>query len=393
MIRRLRLRITCIIMAILTVVFAYIVTVINYANYSEQYKQSSQWLSAIINKEGHLTPGSIRYRNDVLDFCYIVLDSNNQIISYSSSSDSYDQDHIEALLAEALSQEADSGRVGKYQRYSITHTDTGSSIAFLDRTAAYKGFYRVLSFSIAAVLLLLTILGFLCAGLSKWLVRPVEKAFSQQKQFISDASHELKTPLSVISANADVLADEIGDNPFLSYIQSETNQMNHLVQDLLTLTRLESVTTESPENFDLGSVVLQAALPFESTAFEAGKTLKLEVDDIASFSGYAGKIQQLVGILLDNAIKYSNPDGLIRLKLSLYRGNPVLEVYNTGRGISVEEQEHIFERFYRGDRARCRDSGSYGLGLPIAQSIAALHGARIVVESEPGQFARFRIIF
>ncbi len=393
MIRRLRIRITCIIMAILTLVFAYLVSVFNYAHYSEQCKQSTQWLYAIIKKEGHLPPETIRHSNDVLDFCYIALDSDNEILSYSSSSGSYHQSYIETLLSEALSQNTTSGHVGNHQRFLIVPNDTGSSIAFLDQTASYKSFYRVLTFSVAAVLLILTILAFLCAALSKWLVRPVELALAQQKQFISDASHELKTPLSVISANADVLADEIGENPFLSYIQSETNQMNHLVQDLLTLTRLETVTTESPENFDLGCVVLQAALPFESTAFEAGKTLQLDVSDGITFTGYAGKIQQLVGILLDNAIKYSNAGGTIQLKLASSRGNPVLEVYNTGRGITTEEQKHIFERFYRGDTARCRDCGSYGLGLPIAQSIASLHGARITVESEPDRFVRFRVIF
>ena len=213
MIRRLRIRITCIIMSILTLVFAYIVSVFNYASYAEQYKQSTQWLHSIIQREGHLAPGSIRYSNDVLDFCYISLDSNNKILSFSSSSDVYDQAQIESLLSEALALNTDSGQVGNHQRFLLIRSDTGSSIAFLDRSAAYKGLYRVLFFSITAVLILLAILTFLCAALSKWLVRPVERAFAQQKQFISDASHELKTPLSVISANADVLADEIGENP------------------------------------------------------------------------------------------------------------------------------------------------------------------------------------
>jgi len=192
---------------------------------------------------------------------------------------------------------------------------------------------------------------------------------------------------------SDVLADEIGENPYLSYIRSETNQMNHLVQDLLTLTRLESVNTESPEDFDLSCLVLQSALPFESTVFEAGKTLQLDVKDGISFSGYPDKIRQLVGILLDNAIKYSNTGGLISLNLYASRGNPVLEVYNTGRGITPEEQKNIFERFYRGDSCRCRNSGSYGLGLSIAHSIVALHNARILVESEPGEYVRFKVLF
>ena len=239
----------------------------------------------------------------------------------------------------------------------------------------------------------LIIFAFISILLSKWLIRPVQQAFDRQKQFISDASHELKTPLSVISANADVLAAEIGNNTYLSYIQEEAKRMNHLVQDLLTLTRLENATTQPPESFDLGQIVLQSALPFESTAFEAGKTLQLQVNEGIDFTGYPDKIRQLVGILLDNAIKYSNEGGLISLKLCACRGNPILEVYNTGRGILPEEQTYIFERFYRGDPCRCRNSGSYGLGLPIAHSIVTLHNAKIVVESEPGEYVRFKILF
>ena len=239
----------------------------------------------------------------------------------------------------------------------------------------------------------LILFAFFAILLSKWLIRPVQDAFDRQKQFISDASHELKTPLSVISANADVLADEIGTNTYLSYIQEEAKRMNHLVQDLLTLTRLENNTIEPLESFDLGQLVLQSALPFESTVFEAGKTLQLNVKEDIAFTGYPDKIRQLIGILLDNAIKYSNEGGLISLTLSACRGNPVLEVFNTGRGIPAEEHTNIFERFYRIDPCRCRNSGSYGLGISIAHSIATLHNAKIVVDSEPGEYVRFKIIF
>lgn len=143
-------------------------------------------------------------------------------------------------------------------------------------------------------LVALILFAFISILLSKWLIRPVQQAFDRQKQFISDASHELKTPLSVILANADVLSDEIGDNPFLSYIQEEAKRMNHLVQDLLTLTRLENAPTESSETFDLGQLVLQSALPFESTAFEAGKKLQMNVEEDITFNGYPDKLRQLV---------------------------------------------------------------------------------------------------
>ena len=266
-------------------------------------------------------------------------------------------------------------------------SDTCSQ-ALMEQSKTIFALYFIL-YAVAALILF----AFVAILLSKWLIRPVQDAFNRQKQFISDASHELKTPLSVISANADVLADEIGDNTYLSYIREETKRMNHLVQDLLTLTRLENNTTESLESFDLSQLVLQSALPFESTAFEAGKTLQLNVKEDIAFTGYPDKIRQLIGILLDNAIKYSNEGGLISLTLSACRGNPVLEVFNTGRGIPAEEYTNIFERFYRIDPCRCRNSGSYGLGLSIAHSIVTLHNAKIVIDSEPGEYVRFKILF
>jgi signal transduction histidine kinase len=237
----------------------------------------------------------------------------------------------------------------------------------------------------------LILFSFVAILLSKWLIRPVQDAFDRQKQFISDASHELKTPLSVISANADVLADEIGTNTYLSYIQEEVKRMNHLVQDLLTLTRLENNTIEPLDSFDLGQLVLQSALPFESTAFEAGKTLQLNVKEDIAFTGYPDKIRQLIGILLDNAIKYSGDNPVVEISAYTRSGYTYISIKDNGIGIPTGEHKRIFDKFYRittGDRYA---TSGYGIGLYYVQSVVRRHGGSIALDSAPGRGTLFTL--
>lgn len=394
MIRRLRLRFIFVIMSILTLIFAFIVIAFAHFHLTEGIEQADDYLHFILFNEGQPQVTFEDAQDEaLLNFCYLSLDSNLNLLSSSSSGPLYTDELISQLLAEILSQHSLSGNVTDQHRFLMNETDSGYELAILDISRGAESLRQLLSRSILLAVFVLFLLAIICFFLTKWMVRPVQQAFERQKEFISDASHELKTPLSVISANADVLADEIGENQFLSYIQSETRQMTHMVQDLLTLTRLDDASVEPPESFDLSQVVLQTALSFESTAFEANKTFSIAVDEGLHLTGHAGKIRQLVAILLDNAIKYSNENGTIALKLFILRGNPVLEVYNTGEGIAPSERQKIFQRFYRGDASRHRQAGSYGLGLPIAQSIAAAHKARIVVEGEEGSYVRLRVLF
>jgi signal transduction histidine kinase len=227
--------------------------------------------------------------------------------------------------------------------------------------------------------------------LSKLITDPVEQAFVRQKQFVSDAGHELKTPLAVMTANADILQDEIGENKWLVYMQEQIGRMSQLVSDLLRLARMDNATQQYTfEDFDLSLAVAATALPFESKAFEEHRNLEIDVQPEVRYNGSEQHIRQLCAIFIDNAIKYSNENGTIKVTLLQRGDHQILEFYNTGCEISPSETEKIFERFYRGDKARNNKGKSgYGLGLAIAKSIMDVHKIKIQVTCEQGKWIRF----
>lgn len=226
--------------------------------------------------------------------------------------------------------------------------------------------------------------------LSSWAVKPVRVAFNKQKRFVADASHELKTPLSVISANLDVLTGEVGENKWTEYIKNEISRMSKLVKDLLYLAKCDNEANKYQfTEFNLSRAVLSSILPFESTVFEQEKTLETDVEDNVTYVGDENAIKQVVVILLDNAVKHTDKGAVISVKLTVSGNKKVLTVRNTGSGISAEDQKKIFERFFRVDSSRNRETGGYGLGLAIAKSIADMHHARLTVNSVEGEYAEF----
>ena len=229
--------------------------------------------------------------------------------------------------------------------------------------------------------------------ISKKIMQPLKTAFDKQKQFISDASHELKTPLTVISANADVLSGEIGENKWLNYIRSQTDRMNVLVNDLLNLTRLENNTGDFIRtDFDLSKAIINTALPFECQAFESNKTFQVNVEEGIALNGSERHIKQMAAIFIDNALKYSNDGGTVIVTLKKQGDKKLFSVYNTGEGVKNSEKDKIFERFYRSDDSRSRATGGYGLGLAIARSIIDRHKFKITVDNEEGKSIRFTVI-
>lgn len=224
------------------------------------------------------------------------------------------------------------------------------------------------------------------------ITRPVQEAFEKQKRFISDAGHELKTPISVIAANADVLQSEIGENRWLACIQTENRRMEALVKSLLSLSRLEQQARPAHLPVDLSSAVVGVALAFESAAYEAGKTVDMRVEDGIWCLGDVEKLKQVTAILLDNAIKYASSGGHITLSLAKSHGKCALRVHNDGVCIPKEEQKHVFERFYRADASRSRQSGGSGLGLAIAKAIVDEHKGKIAVESKTEQGTTFTVL-
>ena len=278
-------------------------------------------------------------------------------------------------------------------RYLIEEKPYGYLAVFTETRAESNMQTRLIKISFIIFLISLVISIFIAWFLSIWAIKPVKNTFEKQQRFISDASHELKTPLSVIAANMDVLVSEVGENKWSDYIQLEINKMSSLIKDLLYLAKSDDKkNTLQRIPFDLSHSLLSMVLPFEAKVFESGKKLEINIQEKVMYTGIQQKIEQLVTILLDNAEKYASDKGLIKLSLKTSGNKKIISVYNSGEGIPKEKYKLIFERFYRLDDSRSRETGGYGLGLAIAQEIVNLHNGKIQINSEIGKYTEFSVI-
>ena len=320
----------------------------------------------------------------------IRLDADGGVTEWSSDrADLYDDEQIQTFANEALAQNRASGRVGT-QYYRLTGEGDGRLLIALDARLEFLSVRRALRSAALAASLACLLLSVGASMLIRRMLKPVQESFERQKQFVWDASHEFKTPLAVISANAELLSREVGPSEYLGYIQSEVKRTDALVQNLLTLARMDKGTVKAEmKRLDLSKALLGVALPFESTVFEAGRTLETDIPEGVFVRGDEAMLQQLAVILLSNALKYSNEGGTIRLMLSQKGRGATITVFNTGAGIAPENLEKIFDRFYREDLSHNSEAGGNGLGLAIARTIAEAHKGRIRAESHFGQDATF----
>ena len=235
--------------------------------------------------------------------------------------------------------------------------------------------------------------------LSGLALKPAEEAWEQQRRFVADASHERKTPLTVILTNTGILLAHSGDTiaqqqKWVEYIRDEAQRMRALVEDLLFLAKSDAGKETAPVTapVDVSELTWSALLPFEPVAFEQGVEMESEIADQLTVQGNADQLRRLVAILLDNAVKYAGNGGRVKLVLSRpERGGVCLTVHNTGPAIPPEHLPHLFERFYRADDSRARTSGGYGLGLAIAKRIVDGHGGSITVSSREDASTDFTV--
>lgn len=320
--------------------------------------------------------------------CFVaeVLPSGTVRVSGSSY---YDLDDEEALL-DAVSQAlADGGESGVLsQRHLRFYRQDGVltvRIAFMDSTfeqATLRSLVKVcLLIGLGALLVLLGVSWLLSGFVS----RPVVRTWQDQQQFISDASHELKTPLTVILSSADLLAESAPaeEQTYVENIRAESRRMKKLVEEMLTLFRAESVRRETAfSEVDLSDVVTDAALRFEPVVFESGRRLLYTIDEGLQVSGDRDALERLTGILLDNAVKYAPQGTDIRLTLTHQDRTACLTVENGGDPIPPEVAAHLFDRFYRADSSRT--GTGFGLGLAIARAIVQNHRGNITCRSQEG---------
>ncbi len=321
---------------------------------------------------------------DSADFYSVAKGHDGSIIDVSNSrSNLLTEEEIVEFAGKIESEEKSYGRIGNYV-YMVRAKEKYTLIAFMDNSVLTENMKTLLRQTLFYGLISIGVIFVISYFLSIRIVKPLEENYEKQKQFISDAGHELKTPISVISANAEILERECGDNVWLSNILYENERMGLLIKQLLELSRTEdAVPTKEPLN--LSRIVLGEALPFESVAFEKNHELIYDVDDEIYVSGNIAQMKQLTAILLDNAISHSVPEKEIVLSLKEKRKHACLSVVNYGQEITKEQKTEIFERFYRLDKVRNSSDNHYGLGLPIAKAIVSAHKGKIDVHCYEGK--------
>lgn len=299
-----------------------------------------------------------------------------------------DEGFLDEVIGAASSSPRRTGVIEEYLlRFYRLNTPAGQVLVYADISSERIILSSLLRNCIligAACFLAFLGISFLLAG---WITRPIDRAWKQQQQFIADASHELKTPLTVIMTNAELMQnpdyDEASRAAFSSSILVMSKQMRSLVEQMLELARADNVRRSvnfSPVDFS--RLVLDATLPFEPVFFEKGLSLHTEIAENITVSGDASQLRQVLDILLDNAQKYSGKKGATWVTLQRHgKGHCLLTVADEGEEIPTKELNNLFKRFYRADKARSR-TGSFGLGLSIAETIIARHKGRIWVESK-----------
>lgn len=305
---------------------------------------------------------------------------------------------LKTAVARVTSQEARDGLLRDLGlRYLKQDVGGTVKIAFADTGGERSAMTSIVLSSLLVGAGALVAFFFVSLFLSGMALRPVAQAWERQRQFVADASHELKTPVTVILANAGILLDHRQDtidrqSKWVDYIEDEALRMKRLVEDLLFLAKSDAGRQRvTPMPVDFSDTVWNALLPFEPVAFEQGITLDSEIAPDLVIEGDEARLRQMVVILLDNACKYAGEKGLVTVNLKKTGERACLAVRNTGDPIPSAHLPHLFERFYRSDAARARDKGGYGLGLAIAKTIVESHRGKIAVESGEGTGTVFTV--
>ena len=398
MIRKLRLKFVAICMALVTAILAAVFFSVYFSMARNISDLSRQVLYRVVQEEsvgGSMTRPdiSINIGGDRVLLPYFTVNlwtsrrgGYTAQITGGTYANLEDTDELTAILQDCLSQDRREGTIAAYHlRYLRQDNGLYEKLAFVDMSMEQAVLRKMMgSYLFIALASLLLLLG-VSILLSRWATRPVEKAWTQQRQFLSDASHELKTPLTVILSNAELLEQaQLSDKParWTDNILSEAGRMRSLVEEMLTLARADNmVRTAVLTEVSLSDIAADCALAFEPVAFEAGKSLDYTLAESVAVLGDGEKLRQLISVLLDNAIKYGADGGTVTLSLEKTDRQAKLTVSNPGDPIPPEQLGHLFERFYRADDSRGEKTG-FGLGLSIAQTIAAEHKGTLKAESD-----------
>ena len=408
MLNKMRRRMILAAMTAFAVVMALIVAAINIVNYSAVKQSSVDMLEKILRYEEergvhthsgeYPLPFSLEMSDQEAGYMTRIFsvryDEEGELAFLSLDFiASVDSDKAEEYAEQALGSGRETGVIDNY-RYMLKKYDDHTLIAFLN-VSRERRFNRTLLLRSLAVaggsLVLVYILVWL---FSKEAIKPFVKNIEKQKRFITDAGHELKTPLTSISASLDVLELEHEGDEWISNIRGQTNRMVKMVGELVTLSRLdEDNPIPDKEVFSLSEAAWETLEVFGAHAETRGKKLDVEIEPDVSLNGDKPAVQQLMSVLLDNAVKYSDEGGKIRFSVRKINGKAVIEVFNTCDYETPPDTERLFDRFYRPDESRSVDTGGTGVGLAIAKAVTETHGGRIAAICPDGKSMTIKAVF
>ncbi len=328
---------------------------------SPEVPYESRFFSATVNSEGEIIETDIK-----------------RIVSV-------DESEVEQYISKAISRNSERGFV---DRFRFLKVDDGENlkIVFLDCGRKFDTLLTFMWISIASGVLgcLIVLLAFLLAA--ERIIRPIAESYEKQKRFITDASHEIKTPLTIINANADLLELDYGENESLSEITNQTKRLTNLTKELVYLSKMEEYGEEVPKiEFPVSDLVSETAQQFRAIATSQSKEFLLDVQPSITMNGSPDEIRKLTSILLDNAMKYSNESGYVKLKLSAQKKMLSLSVENSvSKKIEKENIERVFDRFFRMDDSRNSQTGGHGIGLSVARVIVESSGGKITASTDNG---------
>lgn len=397
MIRKLKIKFVALSMTALFVLLVVIVTGMNILNYNSIIADADDTLALLSQNQGTFpdfltdpqwklppfmtieTPYETRYFSILLDHSGTVLQTDISRIK------AIDEKTAVGYAALALRSGEEKAFIENY-RFVRNTEGFATRIIFLDCGRKLYSYQNFLFASIGMALVGYIAFFAVILFFSGRILKPVTESYEKQKRFITDAGHEIKTPLAIIKADADVLELEYGENEWLDGIQAQIRRLSSLIEDLVRLSRMEEAEDSLPMiEFSFSDVVSEAALSFQALAQTQNKDFLCQVPPMLSYVGNEKAVRQLVNILMDNALKYSPESGTVSLTVRQQGRQLRLRVFNaTEEPIPKEDLDLLFERFYRADSSRSSKNGGYGIGLSVAKAIVAAHKGRISAASQDG---------
>lgn len=376
-------------MIIFTITLVSVLVAVNIINLNSSFRQQRRMIRDDIGFYGikaFCGNDNQKIKRQEYDYSTSVVLKNKNIMVLSNSLEETADKDILSMTQELQKSEKRFGSIDDYI-YVVRTLRSGNTVyIFVDNKEALQNSKQFFIVSIFIFLLSVIVFTIISYYLSRWMIKPSEKAIKNQKIFVANISHDLKTPITIIRANADLIENEVKNKKSIKYIQQETEKLNHLVNEMLSLTRIDNtISKENFKSFNFGDSLFDVVLPFESIAYEKGIRFNINIDEVTDYFGDESNIQKLAEILIDNAMSYTAKGGIVDVDAYGNSKAVTLSVTNTGEPISDEKKVEIFDRFYRASKSRESTGNHYGLGLSIANTIVKKHNGKISIESKNGK--------